>query len=450
MKCGDGYVEINIIGNNMAKKKQSLLSLFVIVGVIEVLLVILSGNFSKKIEIGFDEGRFVFRHKTVHFDLQERITEDFQIDEYVKEASIVHDKDVKDFSSFVSALKTHDDIIIQSLWILFTDEIQQLIKSDNVTSEAHNLSLITHDILRITKKESLFQLDYESNVRGYLQKHHAGTLQEFNDLVEKFKTESTLSERDNLRLNRLVLESVLPENILERQEIEPRIYGSYGLYSFFRSIFGENNAISAFKLLRILLILDLLLLLIAFLTKRLLLDRPSKPQLVFEMLYNVFEDFVRDTLGKENLKFTPYILTLFLFIWTCNMIGLIPIPGFMEPTRNLNVPLGLGFLAVSLVHITAIKYKGFWHHFSQYVNPVKNPMFILDAVGEISKLVSISFRLFGNILGGAIIMLVVSSLVKFILLPVGLYLFFGIFVGTIQAFVFTMLALTYIGVEISE
>jgi F-type H+-transporting ATPase subunit a len=71
-------------------------------------------------------------------------------------------------------------------------------------------------------------------------------------------------------------------------------------------------------------------------------------------------------------------------------------------------------------------------------------------VGEVSKVVSISFRLFGNILGGAIIILVVSSLVKFVMLPVGLNLFFGVFVGTIQAFVFTMLALTYIGVELGE
>jgi F-type H+-transporting ATPase subunit a len=75
---------------------------------------------------------------------------------------------------------------------------------------------------------------------------------------------------------------------------------------------------------------------------------------------------------------------------------------------------------------------------------------VLDAVGEISKVVSISFRLFGNILGGAIIMLVISSLVKFILFPVGLNLFFGLFVGTIQAFVFTMLSLSYISVAVTE
>ena len=132
------------------------------------------------------------------------------------------------------------------------------------------------------------------------------------------------------------------------------------------------------------------------------------------------------------------------------MVGMIPIPGFMEPTRNLNVPLGLGVLAVAIVHITAFKVKGVWGHLKNYVNPVKNPLFLLDIIGELSKVVSISFRLFGNVLGGAIIILVVSSLVSYVVFPVGLNLFFGLFVGTIQAFVFTMLALTYIGVEISE
>jgi F-type H+-transporting ATPase subunit a len=191
------------------------------------------------------------------------------------------------------------------------------------------------------------------------------------------------------------------------------------------------------------------LLLVAFLIKKQLFEKPSKPQIIFEMIYTTFEDFVKDTLGKEKLHFTPYIVTLFIFIWTCNMIGLVPIPGFMEPTRNLNVPLGLGIMAVAVVHYMSIKTKGLGKYLKDFTQPLP-PMTPINIVGEFSKVISISFRLFGNILGGAIIVLVVSSLVKFIILPVGLNLFFGIFVGTIQAFVFTMLALTYIGVEIAE
>ena len=86
------------------------------------------------------------------------------------------------------------------------------------------------------------------------------------------------------------------------------------------------------------------------------------------------------------------------------------------------------------------------------MEPIPIIMFPLNLVGELSKIVSISFRLFGNIMGGAVIIQVVSWLVGYIVLPIGLYGFFGIFVGTIQAFVFTMLTLAYIaqGVELDE
>ncbi len=249
-------------------------------------------------------------------------------------------------------------------------------------------------------------------------------------------------------LQKKIFEDFQPDQYLKEEGGKPQIYGSEKFYNFFKKVFGQN-VIGSFRLLRMLLIVDLALIFLAILIRKKLFQRPSKPQILFELIYTVFEEFVGETLGKKNLHFTPYIVTLFIFIWTCNMIGLIPIPGFMEPTRNLNVPLGLGIMAVALVHFMAIKTKGIGKYLKGYAEPLA-PLAPLNLVGELSKAVSISFRLFGNILGGSIIILVVSSLVKFIILPVGLSLFFGMFVGTIQAFVFTMLALTYIGVEIAE
>ena len=73
-----------------------------------------------------------------------------------------------------------------------------------------------------------------------------------------------------------------------------------------------------------------------------------------------------------------------------------------------------------------------------------NPFFYLNIIGMIANVVSHSFRLFGNIFGGSMIIVIVSSLLKFFLLPVGLFAFFGLFAGLVQAFVFTMLAVTYI------
>ena len=249
------------------------------------------------------------------------------------------------------------------------------------------------------------------------------------------------------------LKEINQERIHKGEKPVYQIYGSKKLYDFVKkpvSFIKTQTPVGTFQLLRTILIVDIVLLLIMFAVRRRLRERPSKSQILFESIYSFFEEIVGETLGKKRISFTPYIVTIFLFIWLSNMIGLIPIPGMMEPTRNLNVPLGLGIMAVIVVHATAIYVKGFLPHFASYVNFIKNPLFLLDIVGEVSKGVSISFRLFGNILGGAIIILVVSSLVKYILLPIGLNFFFGIFIGTIQAFVFTMLALTYIGVEISD
>ena len=102
-----------------------------------------------------------------------------------------------------------------------------------------------------------------------------------------------------------------------------------------------------------------------------------------------------------------------------------------------------------IVHFEAIRVKGI----GAYLKSYNEPFFVmlpLNVIGEIAKGVSLSFRLFGNILGGSIIVIVISYLVKYTVIPVGLNLFFGLFVGTIQAFVFTMLAMTYIAVAIAD
>ncbi|MCD4829489.1 MAG: F0F1 ATP synthase subunit A [Candidatus Cloacimonetes bacterium] len=305
----------------MAKGKGGMLRIFIVFLIIEVALVILSGNFSRQIQVVNEEGQFELTHAPVHFDLQAKISEEFQHDKYVAD-------------------------------------------------EGHPLE----------------------------------------------------------------------------------IYGSEGLYNFFAklsekfTIFGDPTPIGTFRLLRMLLIVDLVLLTIGFLVFRALKTRPSQPQILFELLYSMFDGFVEESLGKKLIKFTPYVFTIFLFLIVCNMIGMIPIPGFMEPTRNLNVPLGLGLMVVFVVHVTAIAVKGPVGYLKDYMTPLMP----LDVIGEAAKGVSIAFRLFGNILGGAIIILVVSSLVKFVLLPIGLNLFFGMFVGAVQAFVFTMLALSYISVAISD
>ena len=100
-----------------------------------------------------------------------------------------------------------------------------------------------------------------------------------------------------------------------------------------------------------------------------------------------------------------------------------------------------------IAHYAGIKSKGIGAYLKEYCEPIFL-MAPLNVIGELAKVISISFRLFGNIMGGSIIILVVSYLTYSILLPPFLNFFFVIFIGAIQAFVFTMLTLVYISVQV--
>lgn len=159
-------------------------------------------------------------------------------------------------------------------------------------------------------------------------------------------------------------------------------------------------------------------------------------------LFTLTEDALDKELGK---KYAPMICALFMFLMLSNWIGIVPY--MHEPTKDLNTPLSLGLMGFFISHYAGIKAKGFKAYIKTYFDPFFF-MMPLNVIGELAKVVSISFRLFGNIMGGSIIILVVSYLVYSVLLPPFLNAFFGIFVGAIQAFVFTMLTLVYISVQV--
>ncbi|OQY40203.1 MAG: ATP synthase F0 subunit A [Candidatus Cloacimonetes bacterium 4572_65] len=225
-------------------------------------------------------------------------------------------------------------------------------------------------------------------------------------------------------------------------------WGNTSIYLLVHSILGDGKTINAIRMIRMMLIVDLILIIFAVMVRRKIRFRPGKLQVVAEMMYDSFEGLVGESLGKHNVGFTPYLLTLFLFIWISNLIGIVPIRGISEPTRNLNVTIGLGIIAIVVVQYNAIKAKGLWGHLKSFAEPMFF-LFPLNVIGELSKVVSIAFRLFGNIMGGAIIILVVSELVRYIMVPLVLSGFFGLFAGSVQAFVFTMLAMSYLAVEIN-
>jgi F-type H+-transporting ATPase subunit a len=178
--------------------------------------------------------------------------------------------------------------------------------------------------------------------------------------------------------------------------------------------------------------------------RRSLLPRPMQVlgEIVVTQLYNLTEDALGAELGR---KYAPLVSALFLFLLASNWLGIIP--HLEEPSKDLNTPLALGLMGFGIAHWAGIRSKGFKAYIMEYFQPIFF-MMPLNLIGEFAKIVSISFRLFGNIMGGSIIILVVSYLCWNILLPPLLYAFFGLFVGTIQAFVFTMLTVVYIAVQV--
>jgi len=154
-------------------------------------------------------------------------------------------------------------------------------------------------------------------------------------------------------------------------------------------------------------------------------------------------------MGPKGEKFVNYKVTLFMFIMVCNWVGLFPIPGLMEPTRNLNVPLGLAIMGLLVIHYNAMLKKGPVDYVKGFMEPFA-VMLPLNIIGEASNVVSLSFRLFGNIFGGGIVVIVVSHLTMSIMVPVGMNMFFVMFSGTIQAFVFMMLLLTFLSLELAD
>ncbi len=166
-----------------------------------------------------------------------------------------------------------------------------------------------------------------------------------------------------------------------------------------------------------------------------------------EMFVEGFFDLTSSSLGARGSRYFALIATTFLYILISNWMGVAPY--LSEPTRDLNTTLALALIGFSVAHYSAIRVKGFKGYVKAYFEPFFL-IFPLNVIGELAKVVSLSFRLYGNIMGGAVIILVVSDLVRQLVLPPLMMIFFGFFVGTVQAFVFAMLTLTYISLAVRD
>jgi F-type H+-transporting ATPase subunit a len=176
---------------------------------------------------------------------------------------------------------------------------------------------------------------------------------------------------------------------------------------------------------------------------------PKKGQNIFEVIIGGLEDFMVEITGPEGRFFFPYIATIFLFILVSNLIGLVP--GFFSPTANLNTTLALAICTFVLTHVIGIKCHGakYIKHFLGPVWWLAPLMFILEMIGHLARVMSLSIRLFGNIFGKETVLGIFFMLAGLYLAPLPI-LFLGILVSFIQALVFTLLSIIYFAGAMEE
>jgi F-type H+-transporting ATPase subunit a len=191
-----------------------------------------------------------------------------------------------------------------------------------------------------------------------------------------------------------------------------------------------------------------MLALFSFLATRRLSLQPGGFQNVMEVIVGAFDSLLTDTMGHAGKKFFPLIATLGLYILTSNLLGLIP--GFESPTSNLNTTVSMALIVFVLTHIVGVKMHGV-KYLKQFIGPVwwLTPLMMpIEIISHISRPLSLSVRLFGNIMGEDIVLAVVLLLVPLIVpLPVFALM---IFTSVIQTLVFMLLAMMYIAGALEE
>lgn len=169
---------------------------------------------------------------------------------------------------------------------------------------------------------------------------------------------------------------------------------------------------------------------------------PGKAQNFFELVISGMEEFMVDITGEEGRWFFPIIATLFLYIATCNLCGLLP--GFFPPTASINTTLSCALPVFIFTHYIGIKYHGakYIKHFLGPVWWMAPLIFVIEVIGHLARIMSLSFRLFGNIMGHELVLVILFLLAGAFLAPLPI-MAMGIFVSFVQAFVFFLLSIMY-------
>lgn len=179
---------------------------------------------------------------------------------------------------------------------------------------------------------------------------------------------------------------------------------------------------------------------------RLSIDNPGSLQIILEDIVSFFVSVLETNMGHKGRQFLALPGALFVFIWMGNMMG--QIPGLGAPTSNVNVPFACALTLWIYYHYQGIRAQGLFSYIKHFavmpgVPVLMSPIiFAIEVISHLSRVLSLTLRLFGNVFGEHLVVLIIGSIIPFIApLPIQ---FLGLIVGTLQAFIFLTLGAIYL------
>ena len=182
------------------------------------------------------------------------------------------------------------------------------------------------------------------------------------------------------------------------------------------------------------------------LRSRLSVDNPGRLQVVLEDIVGFFLNLLKTNIGETGPRYLPLVATVGLFIFVANLFG--KVPGLMSPTANINVPLGCALTVWVYYQAQGVRVQGLLGHLKHFALPPGAPIFIapimfpIEVISHLSRVMSLTIRLFGNVFGEEMVILILASLIPF-LVPLPMMVL-GLLTGSLQAFIFVMLTTIYL------
>ena len=213
------------------------------------------------------------------------------------------------------------------------------------------------------------------------------------------------------------------------------------VYTYLSSIFGHGEA----NVVAHIILVAIIVVLLAKMATKNLTVVPKGMQNIMELYLGGVISMGKDVVGEKYArKYLPLIATIGLVVFVANMIGIIP--GFESPTSNINFTLPLALIVFFYYNYEGIKKNGVVHYFAHFMGPVPALaplMFPIEIVSHISRIISLSFRLFGNIKGDDLFLWVLLMLVPWFIVPV-VPMVLLTFMGVLQTFIFMILTYVYL------